>query len=228
MCWSFCCTTLPATAGRWRRCLAMSARCYEARRNGQEPQLAPLPVQYADYTLWQQDALGQESEPESVIARQLAFWREYLAGLPDAIELPTDRPRPAVASHRGAVVPIALSRDLHAGLVGLARACGASLFMVLNACLAGLLTRLGAGPRHRDWQPDCRAHRQRARRSGGLFCQHAGAACGYVRAIRAFASLSGGFGRATLLPTAIRMCRLSGWLRCSTLRARCRIIRCSR
>ena len=121
-------------------------RCYEARRNGQEPQLAPLPVQYADYTLWQQDALGQESEPESVIARQLAFWREYLAGLPDAIELPTDRPRPAVASHRGAVVPIALSRDLHAGLVGLARACGASLFMVLNACLAGLLTRLGAGP----------------------------------------------------------------------------------
>ena len=124
----------------------MSARCYEARRNGQEPQLAPLPVQYADYTLWQQDALGQESEPESVIARQLAFWREYLAGLPDAIELPTDRPRPAVASHRGAVVPIALSRDLHAGLVGLARACGASLFMVLNACLAGLLTRLGAGP----------------------------------------------------------------------------------
>jgi len=120
-------------------------RCYEAHRDGQAPELAPLPVQYADYTLWQQDALGQESEAESAIARQLAFWREYLAGLPDAIELPTDRPRPPVASHRGAVVGLALSRELHGGLMVLARACGASLFMVLHACLAGLLTRLGAG-----------------------------------------------------------------------------------
>src|SRR3954452_19038774 len=121
------------------------AHCYAARRQGQAPQLAPLPVQYADYTLWQRDALGQESEPESVFVRQLGFWREYLAGLPDAIELPTDRPRPAVASHRGAVVEIALSRELHGGLIALARGGGASLFMVLQACLAGLLTRLGAG-----------------------------------------------------------------------------------
>ena len=119
------------------------ARCYGARRSS--PELAPLPVQYADYTLWQQGALGQESEPASAMARQLAFWREYLAGLPDAIELPTDRPRPPVASHRGAVVGFALSRELHGGLIGLARGCGASLFMVLQACLAGLLTRLGAG-----------------------------------------------------------------------------------
>ena len=121
------------------------ARCYDARRDGQAPELAPLPVQYADYTLWQQGALGQESEPASAMARQLGFWREYLAGLPDAIELPTDRPRPPVASHRGAVVGFALSRELHGGLIGLARGCGASLFMVLQACLAGLLTRLGAG-----------------------------------------------------------------------------------
>src|SRR5204863_837592 len=98
-----------------------------------------------DYTLWQRDALGQESEPESAFVRQLGFWREYLAELPDAIELPTDRPRPAVASHRGAVVEIALSRELHGGLMALARACGASLFMVLQAGLASLLTRLGAG-----------------------------------------------------------------------------------
>jgi hypothetical protein len=119
------------------------ARYYGTRASS--PELAPLPVQYADYTLWQQDALGEESESESVIARQLVFWRAYLLRLPDAIELPTDRPRPAVASHRGAVVGITLSRELHAGLIGLARACGASLFMVLHACLAGLLTRLGAG-----------------------------------------------------------------------------------
>src|SRR5262249_26428023 len=118
-------------------------RCYGARRSS--PELVPLPVQYADYTLWQQDALGEESEPESTFARQLAFWREYLAGLPEAIELPSDRPRPAVASHRGAVVPITLSRGLHAGLIALARSPAASLFMVLQACLAGLLSRLGAG-----------------------------------------------------------------------------------
>ena len=59
--------------------------------------------------------------------------------------MPGDRARPAVASHRGGVVGIKLSGELHAGLVGLARECGASLFMVLQAGLAGLLTRLGAG-----------------------------------------------------------------------------------
>src|SRR6202022_2054672 len=97
------------------------ARCYEARRGGQAPGLTPLPVQYADYTLWQQEVLGQESDGESAIAHQLAFWRAHLAGLPDAIDLPGDRPR------------------------ALARAGGASLFMVLQAGLAALLTRLGAG-----------------------------------------------------------------------------------
>src|ERR1700724_2306024 len=121
------------------------ARCYEARRSGQAPGLAPLPVQYADYTLWQQDALGQESDEASAMARQLGFWRDYLGGLPEAIELPSDRPRPAVASHRGDVVGLALSRELHVGLVELARASGASLFMVLQAGLAALLCRLGAG-----------------------------------------------------------------------------------
>src|SRR6266849_3275747 len=121
------------------------ARCYGARRSAQAPGLAPLPVQYADYTLWQQDVLGQESDGDSAMARQLAFWRGYLAGLPDAIDLPSDRPRPAVASHRGEVVGLRLSGELHIALLGLARAGGASLFMVLQAGLAALLCRLGAG-----------------------------------------------------------------------------------
>ena len=121
------------------------AGCYEARRGGQAPELLPLPVQYADYTLWQQEVLGRESDGASAITRQLGFWRDCLAGLPDAIELPSDRPRPPVASHGGEMVALSLSRDLHAGLVGLARARGASLFMVVQACLAGLLCRLGAG-----------------------------------------------------------------------------------
>ncbi|TSD80900.1 hypothetical protein FFK22_042605, partial [Mycobacterium sp. KBS0706] len=66
-------------------------------------------------------------------------------GLPDEIELPADRRRPAVSSHRGGVVPVRLDADLHRELQGLARASGATLFMVLQAGLAALLSRLGAG-----------------------------------------------------------------------------------
>ena len=81
-------------------------------------------------------------------ARWLASLRSGAArwlGLGKRSSLPGDRPRPAVASHRGGVVGIKLSGGLHAALLGLARECGASLFMVLQAGLAGLLTRLGAG-----------------------------------------------------------------------------------
>ncbi len=83
-------------------------RAYAARRRGMAPDLAALPVQYADYTLWQHEVLGAEENKESAIARQLAFWTDGLAGLPDQIELPSDRPRPAVASHRGDSVPLTL------------------------------------------------------------------------------------------------------------------------
>ena len=99
-------------------------------------------MQYADYTLWQQAVLGQESDPQSAIARQLAFWRETLADLPEAIALPPDLPRPAVASYRGGRVPLRLDADLHGGLLALARGSGTSLFMVLQAGLAALLKRL--------------------------------------------------------------------------------------
>ena len=120
-------------------------RLYGARCGGGAAELAALPVQYADYTLWQHAVLGSEEDAGSAIARQLAFWSGSLAGLPDQIELPLDRARPAVASHRGGSVALTLSAQLHGGLVGLARASGASLFMVLQAGLAALLTRLGSG-----------------------------------------------------------------------------------
>ena len=81
----------------------------------------------------------------AAIARQLAFWTQTLAGLPDQLDLPTDRPRPAVASYRGARVAVELEPALHAALLALARENQASLFMVLHAGLAALLTRLGAG-----------------------------------------------------------------------------------
>ncbi|GLU50313.1 non-ribosomal peptide synthetase [Nocardiopsis ansamitocini] len=121
------------------------AAAYSARVTGGAPALAPLPVQYADYTLWQREALGDEDDPDSDIARQLAFWRRTLAGTPEELALPTDRPRPAEPSGRGGAVPVELPARLHRDLAALARSRGASLFMVLQAGLAALLTRLGAG-----------------------------------------------------------------------------------
>ena len=118
---------------------------YRARLEGTSAQLPALPVQYADYTLWQQAVLGEEGEADSAIARQLAFWKEALGELPEQIELPADRARPAVSSHRGGHVALTIDAELHRGLATLARSSGASLFMVLQAGLAGLLTRLGAG-----------------------------------------------------------------------------------
>jgi len=118
---------------------------YGARVRGSAPDFAPLEVQYADYTLWQQAVLGDQSDAGSVLSRQLSYWRERLSGLPEQIALPSDRARPAVASYRGGSVEFGLSGALHGRLLALAREQGASLFMVLQAGLAALLSRLGAG-----------------------------------------------------------------------------------
>ncbi|WP_173075831.1 non-ribosomal peptide synthetase [Phytohabitans rumicis] len=96
---------------------------------------APSPVQYADFALWQREALA---EPDD------AYWREVLAGLPERLELPVDRPA-AAPSYRGDVVPFAWSAELAAGVRRLARERGATPFMVVQAGCAALLSRLGAG-----------------------------------------------------------------------------------
>ncbi|NRN71453.1 Non-ribosomal peptide synthetase, partial [Kibdelosporangium sp. 4NS15] len=121
------------------------ATAYEARLGGRTPQWAELPVQYADYTLWQRDLLGDESDKDSEISAQLDYWRRTLEGLPDRIELPLDRPHPTVATFRGELYTFEWDAELHARLVDLAHAAGASVFMVVQAGLAALLTRLGAG-----------------------------------------------------------------------------------
>ncbi|RDI25353.1 non-ribosomal peptide synthetase [Lentzea flaviverrucosa] len=121
------------------------AIAYRARRAGIAPGWAPLPVQYVDYALWQRQVLGVEDDPESLLSRQTAHWRAELAGVPQPLRIPADRPRPAVASHRGDVVEFSLDPAVAAALGELAAARGATVSMVLQAALAVLLCRLGGG-----------------------------------------------------------------------------------
>ncbi|MFG2092753.1 amino acid adenylation domain-containing protein [Streptomyces sp. NPDC048612] len=118
---------------------------YTARHGGATPAWEPLAVQYADYTLWQRETLGSEDDPDSLISGQLDFWRTQLAGAPELLELPLDHPRPAVASHRGSTVEVAVGAEVHQGLADLAQATDSTLFMVLHTAVTALLSRLGAG-----------------------------------------------------------------------------------
>ncbi|WP_279576437.1 non-ribosomal peptide synthase/polyketide synthase [Actinomadura nitritigenes] len=108
---------------------------YEAFCRGERSSLAPLPVQYADYAVWQREWLRGE-----VLEGQLGYWRDRLDGLP-VLELPTDRPRPAVRSSRGAVVDFDLPAEVAEGLLKLTRDRGATMFMTLLAAFTVLLGR---------------------------------------------------------------------------------------
>ncbi|MEU3564495.1 amino acid adenylation domain-containing protein [Kitasatospora sp. NPDC006786] len=121
------------------------AEAYRARLAGTGPQWEPLPVQYADYTLWQRELLGEEDDPESVVSLQLAHWQQELSGLPEELALPYDRPRPGRPSRRGGAADFELDAELHGELTELASGRHASLFMALQAAVATLYTRLGAG-----------------------------------------------------------------------------------
>lgn len=118
---------------------------YAARTVGAVADFPALPVQYADYTLWQRDWLGSDAETQSPLSQQLSYWRRALANMPEHLELPTDRPRPHVASFHGNVVPIHVDAALTLRLSNLARQAGVSLFMLLQAATAILLSKLGAG-----------------------------------------------------------------------------------
>jgi nonribosomal peptide synthetase DhbF len=118
---------------------------YTARREGRAPAWEPLPVQYKDYTMWQRELLGDVADPDSLAAQQVEYWRKELAGVPQPLNLPLDRPRPVQASGRGATVGFTVEPEVAAGLRKLADERGATMSMVLHAALAVLLRKLGGG-----------------------------------------------------------------------------------
>ncbi|GLW12940.1 hypothetical protein Misp01_80680 [Microtetraspora sp. NBRC 13810] len=126
---------------------------YESRLAGRPPEWSPLPVQYADYAIWQRALLDGPPEGGSVgggggrggLERRLGFWRDALAGLPGLLPLPHDLPRPAVAGTAGATAGFRLDAGTRDALAALARRTGTTMFMVTHAAVAALLTRLGAG-----------------------------------------------------------------------------------
>ncbi|SDS75748.1 amino acid adenylation domain-containing protein [Brevibacterium sandarakinum] len=119
---------------------------YRNRGRGRAPAFPPLPVQYADYALWQRTALGTEDDPNSSLSQQLVFWKTSLAGAPSQLQLPTDRARnAAVPGSVSRAIPVDIGPRVHAGLRRLSSERNASLFMVLQAAFAVLLDKLGAG-----------------------------------------------------------------------------------
>ncbi len=109
---------------------------YAAFRRGEPSPLPPLPIQYADYARWQRGWLQGEA-----LARQLGWWKEHLRGAPRLLELPADRPRPAVRSQRGGVARFAVDAKTTARVDELARTSGATTFIVLLAAYAALLAK---------------------------------------------------------------------------------------
>ncbi|MGF2946074.1 non-ribosomal peptide synthetase, partial [Mycobacterium sp. Lab-001] len=117
---------------------------YVSRCAGQAPGWADLTVQYVDYTLWQRAQLGDLDDEDSRIAEQLAYWEDALAGMPEHLQLPTDRPYPPVADYRGATLTVDWPAELQQQVARVAREHNATSFMVLQAALAALLSGLSA------------------------------------------------------------------------------------
>ncbi|WP_421841961.1 amino acid adenylation domain-containing protein [Mycobacterium sp.] len=117
---------------------------YASRCVGRAPGWAELPVQYVDYTLWQRAQFGDLDDVDGPIAAQLGYWQDALAGMPERLVLPTDRPYPPVADQCGATVELDWPAALQQAVGDVARECNATSFMVIQAGLAVLLGKLSA------------------------------------------------------------------------------------
>jgi amino acid adenylation domain-containing protein/non-ribosomal peptide synthase protein (TIGR01720 family) len=117
---------------------------YASRCLGQAPGWADLAVQYADYTLWQRAQLGDLADSDSRIAAQLGYWEQALAGMPEHLQLPTDRPYPPVTDYRGDIVAIHWPAELQQQVAQVARQHNATSFMVMQTAMAVLLSTLSA------------------------------------------------------------------------------------
>ena len=203
------------------------SRFYEARRQGSCGRSAGLPVQYADYTLWQHGVLGDEGDAASAIGRQLATGPRRSRACPSrstcratargrrcrAIGARVPPQAVCAAARRPAGAFAGERREPVHGAAG--RACGAA-------------DAAGGGQRHPDRQPDRGPHRQRARRPGRVLRQHTLVLRTDTSGNPSFRELVARVRAGNLRPTATRICRSSGWWRSSTRRGRCRGIRCSR
>ncbi|MBV9707502.1 MAG: amino acid adenylation domain-containing protein, partial [Chloroflexi bacterium] len=109
---------------------------YDIYVTGRQVQLAALPLQYADFALWQREWLQAER-----LEKQLAYWKEALAGAPPVLTLPHDHPRPTMPTHRGATYTFALPKPLSGGLKHLSQQEGVTLYMTLVAGFVCLLQR---------------------------------------------------------------------------------------
>jgi len=109
---------------------------YEAFSQGKKSPLAEMPIQYADFAYWQRQWLEGD-----VLNRQLDYWKEQLAGCQTTLELPADYPRPPEQSHRGAIEPVAITKERLIALKSLGKEEGATLFMTLLAAFYTLLYR---------------------------------------------------------------------------------------
>ncbi|NLV80315.1 MAG: amino acid adenylation domain-containing protein [Rhodococcus sp.] len=119
---------------------------FYAARTGDAPYTPePLPVQYADFAIWQRTLLGELDDENSLAARQVAFWRDRLAGLPTELDLVTDRPRPTVASYAGGSVEHTVPARLADAVRAAGRDTGTTMFMMVHAAVALALSHSGAG-----------------------------------------------------------------------------------
>ena len=124
-------------AGRWASSREELSALYAAFVRAQADPLPPLPVQYADYAAWQRTWVSG-----AVLDGQAAYWQERLAGAPEVLALPTDRPRPATQDYVGGVVRVELDRETTAALKALSQRQGTTLFMTVLAGWAAVLSRL--------------------------------------------------------------------------------------